>query len=46
MEELKGIITNGIGKINKINSKLTMVTTKKPQDVLEDNISFENLLIK
>lgn len=46
MEELKHIITSQIEKINKINSKLTMIITEKPQTTLEDQMIFENPLIQ
>ena len=46
IEELKGIITNEIEKIRKINSKLTMVIAENPQGGLQDKDHFENLLIQ
>ena len=46
IEELKYIITSQIEKISKINSKLTMIITEKPQTTLEDQVIFENPLIQ
>ena len=46
LEELKYIITSQIEKISKINSKLTMIITEKPQTTLEDQLIFENPLIQ
>ena len=40
MEELKYIITNRIEKIGKINSKLTMIITEKPQNTISINKYF------
>jgi DNA-binding Lrp family transcriptional regulator len=41
MEKLKFIITKRIEKIGRINSKLTMLITEKPQPVLEEQVIFE-----
>ena len=41
MEKLKYIITKRIGKIAKINSKLTMIITEKSQPTLEEQVFFE-----
>ena len=41
MEKLKFIITKKIQKIGKINSKLTMMTTEKPQTMLQEQVMFE-----
>jgi DNA-binding Lrp family transcriptional regulator len=46
IEELKGIITNEIEKVSNIDSKLTMVITDKPKDVLQDKVPFGNSLIQ
>jgi DNA-binding Lrp family transcriptional regulator len=51
MEHLKFIVTKRIGKIGRINSTLTMITTEKPQLTLEEQQVFpernqmENALI-
>ena len=42
MEELKQIITQKIEKIGKINSKLTMIITEKPQTSFQEQVLFEN----
>jgi len=34
LEKLRNIITKGIGQVEKINSKLTIVITEKPQPTL------------
>lgn len=41
MDKLKTIITKKIGKIARINSKLTMIITEKPQPTLEEQVFFE-----
>jgi len=41
MEKLKYIVTKRIGKIGKINSKLTIIITEKPQPTLEEQVFFE-----
>ena len=41
MEKLKNIITRRIGKISKINSKLTIIITEKPEEKLEERLFFE-----
>ena len=46
MEELKYIITQQIEKIGKINSKLTMITTEKPQNTIQEQVHFESPLIQ
>ena len=46
MEELKDIITKRIEKIGKINSKLTMIITEKPQATIQEQVIFENPLIQ
>ena len=46
MEELKFIITKRIEKIGKINSKLTMIISKKPQNTIQEQVIFENPLIQ
>ncbi|MGA2524835.1 MAG: Lrp/AsnC ligand binding domain-containing protein [Candidatus Bathyarchaeia archaeon] len=33
LEKLRNIITKGIGQVEKINSKLTIVITEKPQPI-------------
>ncbi len=40
LEKLRYIITKEIGQVEKINSKLTMVITEKPQPTLEDQVFF------
>jgi DNA-binding Lrp family transcriptional regulator len=45
MGELKQIITEKIEKIAKINSKLTMIISEKPQAALQEQVLFENPLI-
>jgi DNA-binding Lrp family transcriptional regulator len=46
MEELRYIITQQIEKIGKINSKLTMIITEKPQNKLQEQVLFESPLIQ
>ena len=46
MDELKYIITNRIEKIHKINSKLTMLINEKNQNIIQEQIIFENPLIQ
>jgi len=46
VEELKYIVTSQIGKISKINSKLTMMITEKPQNKMQEQLIFENPLIQ
>jgi DNA-binding Lrp family transcriptional regulator len=41
VEELKFIITERIERVGKINSKLAMIVTDKPQPKLEDRLFFE-----
>ena len=41
MEKLKCIVTKKIGKIGKINSKLTIIVTEKPQPTQEEQVFFE-----
>jgi DNA-binding Lrp family transcriptional regulator len=38
LEKLRYIITKRIGQVEKINSKLTMVITEKPQPALEEQM--------
>jgi DNA-binding Lrp family transcriptional regulator len=46
MEALKYIITNEIEKISKINSKLTMIITEKPQSSLQEQVLFESPMLQ
>ncbi len=46
MEELKHIITKRIGKIEKINSKLTMIVNEKTPSAIKEQIFFESQLIQ
>jgi DNA-binding Lrp family transcriptional regulator len=41
LEGLRYIITERIGQIGRINSKLTMIITDKPQLALEEQMFFE-----
>ena len=41
MEKLKYIVTKRIEKIGKINSKLTMIISEKPQTTLQEQVIFE-----
>ena len=41
LEELKSIITTRIQKIGRINSKLTMIITDKPQPTVQEQVIFE-----
>jgi DNA-binding Lrp family transcriptional regulator len=41
MEKLKYIIAMRIGKISKINSKLTMLINEKPPTAFEEHVFFE-----
>ena len=41
MEKLRYIITERIGQISKINSKLTMIITEKAQPTIEEQVFFE-----
>lgn len=41
MERLRYIITKRIDQIGRINSKLTMIITEKPQLTLEEQVFFE-----
>jgi DNA-binding Lrp family transcriptional regulator len=41
IEELKFIIAKRIEKIDKINSKLSMIITKKPQNTIQEQVIFE-----
>jgi DNA-binding Lrp family transcriptional regulator len=45
-EEVKYIITSQIEKINKINSKLTMMVNEKLQATLKEQVIFENPLFQ
>ncbi len=45
MDELIAIITKQIEKISKINSKLTMVITEKPDNNVSGQIMFESPLL-
>jgi DNA-binding Lrp family transcriptional regulator len=45
INDLKQIITQRIEKIAKINSKLTMIITEKPQATIHEQVLFENPLI-
>jgi DNA-binding Lrp family transcriptional regulator len=40
LEKLRYIIAKRIGQVEKINSKLTIVITEKPQPTLEDQVFF------
>ena len=42
LEKLRNIITNKIGRIARVNSKLTMIITEKPQATLEEQVFFES----
>lgn len=46
VEELKYIVTSQMEKISKINLKLTMVITEKPQNKMQEQLIFENPLIQ
>ena len=41
LEKLKSIITKRIEKIGRINSKLTMIITDKPQPTVQEQVIFE-----
>jgi DNA-binding Lrp family transcriptional regulator len=41
MEKLKYIITMQVGKISRINSKLTMIINEKPPTALDEQVFFE-----
>jgi len=41
MEKLKYILTKKIEKIGKINSKITMIISEKPQTALQEQVIFE-----
>ena len=41
IEKLKYIVTKRIEKIGKINSKLTMIISEKPQTTLQEQVIFE-----
>ncbi len=41
MERLRYIITKKIGQIGRINTKLTMIITDRPQPTLEEQVFFE-----
>ncbi len=41
IEKLKYIVTKRIEKIDKINSKLTMIISEKPQTTLQEQVIFE-----
>ncbi len=41
MEKLRYIITKRVGKIARINSKLTMITVDKQAPVLQEQVMFE-----
>jgi len=40
-DKLKYIVTKKIQKIGRINSKLTMMVSEKPQSTLEEQVIFE-----
>jgi DNA-binding Lrp family transcriptional regulator len=40
IEELKYMLTKRIDKIGKINSKLTMIVSEKPQNTLQEQVVF------
>jgi DNA-binding Lrp family transcriptional regulator len=46
IDELKHIITKRIEKIGKINSKLTLIITEKPQNTIQEQVIFETPLIQ
>jgi DNA-binding Lrp family transcriptional regulator len=46
MEGLKWIVTNQIEKIGKIDSKLTMIITDTPQNIVHEEMIFESPLIQ
>ncbi len=46
IDELKHIITNRIEKIGKITSKLTMIINDKNQNIIQEQVIFENPLIQ
>jgi len=46
LEELKSIITSRIEKIGRIHSKLTIITTEKPQNPTSKQVVFEAPLIQ
>ncbi len=41
LEKLKSIITTRIEKIGRINSKLTIIITDKPQPTVQEQVIFE-----
>ena len=41
IEKLKYIVTKGIQKIGKINSKLTMIINDQPQTTVQEQVFFE-----
>ena len=45
MEKLKYIIATRIEKIGRINSKLTMIITDKPQSDMQEKVMFKQPLI-
>ncbi len=45
IDALKAIITKQIEKISKINSKLTMIISEKPQTQIRERFMFENSLL-
>ena len=42
IEKLKFIITKRIGKISKINSKVTMIINEKSPTVMQEHVVFES----
>lgn len=44
--ELKHIITSRIEKIDRINSKLTMIINEKNQNTIQEQIIFEHQLVQ
>jgi DNA-binding Lrp family transcriptional regulator len=45
LNDLKHIITEKIEKIAKVNSKLTMIVSERPQVIVQEQVLFENPLI-
>ena len=46
IEKLKYIVTERIEKIDKINTKLTMLVTEKVPFAFQDNLFFEQIMIQ
>jgi DNA-binding Lrp family transcriptional regulator len=46
MEKLKYIVTKKIGKIGRINSKLTMIISDKPQPTLLEQVFFDQKTVE